>query len=632
MSSQGQYLMCTERISMSVDERCEVEQRSDGTFIIRRIMPLDAFDIRCTEPLVRWAREFPDRVFIAQRPRKDMGGAAWEEYSYGRTLAEVRSIGQALLDRGLSIERPVMLLSENQIENQILALACSHVGIPYVAVAPAYSLQAKDYSLLTWFGQLCRPGLVYSSSASAYRTAVQTAFPNIEWVAGLADSGGATPLQSLRQTQPTSAVEYAYESISAERPVKVLFTSGTTGRPKGVTFTHGMICCNRQQLIQTLPAIFMRPPVLVDWLPWHHTFGGTFCTGIALMGGGSYYIDPGQPVPGRIEQTVQALREISPTFYGSTPGGMAALLPYLENDEVLRRSFFRRLTVMNYGGALCPPHVRRGFDEVTGRAGGAVSYISIGGSTECGPCALVTVRDPGCEPIMGVPVPGMMVKLAPVSGKLELRFKGPSVTVGYWKQPDLDKTAFDEEGYFKLGDAANFVDLPGGDQRLRLDGRLAENFKLITGTWVNTASLRLRAVGVFGAFARDVIIAGEGQHEVGALVFPNVDACRALDPSLPAGTDPAAVLASAPVRAEFERRLGLLNAGQGSASRVARLVLEIEPPTIDNGELTAKQSVSPMAVLRRRAATIEELFQDVPQPRVIRWRPSVTCGPESVAD
>ncbi|TAK53908.1 MAG: acyl-CoA synthetase [Gammaproteobacteria bacterium] len=608
--------------SPTVDEACEIERRSDGSILVRRRMALAPYPHRCTEWLLRWAQEVPHRVFMAQRPRKGAGGPAWEEWTYGMTLAAVRSIGQALLDRGLSVERPVMILSENEIENQLLALACSHVGVPYIPVAPAYSLVAEDHTQLKWLAGLCRPGLVYSSGAGPYRSAVRAAFPEAGWVAGLCDGDDATPLDVLLQTRPTAAVDRAYEALTADRAVKVLFTSGTTGRPKGVIFSHGMICCNRQQFMQTLPAIFSEPPVLVDWLPWHHTFGGTFCVGIALIGGGSFYIDPGQPVPGRIEGTIQALREIAPTFYGSTPGGMAMLLPYLRADAALRRNFFSRLTVMNYGGALCPPHVRRGFDEVTREAGAAVSYISIGGSTECGPCALVTTRDPGCEPIMGVPVPGMMVKLAPVESRLELRFKGPSVTPGYWKQPELNQLAFDEEGFFRLGDAASFVDLDRGDLRLRLEGRLVENFKLITGTWVNTGSLRLRALEGFGSLVRDVVIAGEGQSEVGALVFPNLDACRALDQTVPDEADADRIVASARVREAFERRLGALNAGQGSAGRIMRLVLESEPPTIDSGELTAKQSVSALAVLRRRAAAVEELFQDPPMPRVIRWRGS----------
>ncbi|AMN47769.1 feruloyl-CoA synthase [Steroidobacter denitrificans] len=607
---------------LPVDESCKVESRADGSFLIRRNIPLEAYPHRCTELLLRWAREVPDRVFIAQRPREVIREHAWEEWTYGMTLAAVRSLGQALLDRRLSVERPVMILSENQIENQLLALACSHVGVPYIPVAPAYSLQAKDHDQLKWLAALCRPGLVYASSSVAYRRAVKAAFPQVEWVTGQCDGDDATPLDALLRTEPTAAVERAYEAISPNQPVKVLFTSGTTGRPKGVIFTHEMICCNRQQLIQTLPAIYAQPPVLVDWLPWHHTFGGTFCVGIALTGGGSFYIDPGQPVPGRIDGTLQALREIAPTFYGSTPGGMAALLPHLSSDEPLRKNFFSRLRVMNYGGALCPPHVRRGFDEVTHQAGGEVSYISIGGSTECGPCALVTMRDPGCEPIMGVPVPGMEVKLAPVDDKLELRFKGPSVTPGYWRQPELNERAFDEEGFFRLGDAASFVDLPGGDLRLRLEGRLAENFKLITGTWVNTETLRLKALAAFAALARDVVIVGEGQSEVGALVFPNLDVCRTLDPSLPDGADPDRIVASVAVRGTFEQRLGALNADQGSAGRIVRLMLEPEPPTIDSGELTAKQSVSPLAVLRRRAAAVEALFQEPVVPRVIRWKGS----------
>ena len=601
------------------DERCDVEQRSDGTFLIRRQMALEPHPQRCTDVLQRWAREAPDRVFMAQRPRNGAREGAWEEWTYGRTLAAVRSLGQALLDRELSDDRPVMILSENQVENQLLALACSHVGVPYVPVAPAYSLNAPDHEQLKWLASLCRPGLVYSSSGAAYRAAIDAALPGVDWVSTACEGTRATPFDELLRRAPTPAVDQAHDAITPDRLAKVLFTSGTTGRPKGVTFTHGMMCCNRAQLTQTLPAIYAQPPVLVDWLPWHHTFGGTFCVGVALTGGGSFYIDPGQPVPGRIAGTIAALREIAPTFYGSTPGGMAALLPYLQADEVLRKNFFSRLTVMNYGGAICPEYVRRGFDEVTRQAGGNVSYISIGGSTECGPCALVTTRDPGREPIMGVPVPGMEVKLAPVDGKLELRFRGPSVMAGYWRQPELDGRAFDEEGYFRTGDAANFVDLKGGDLRLRLEGRLAENFKLTSGTWVNTETLRLKALAAFEGLARDVIVAGEGQSEVGALVFPDLDACRALDPALPPDAGVVRIVDSPHVREAFRQHLHVLNANQGSASRITRVVLETEPPTLDSGELTAKQSVSPLAVLRRRAATVAELFADPPVPRLIRW-------------
>ena len=601
----------------AVDENCEVVRRDDGSFVVRRKMRLGTYPHRCTEWLLRWAREAPDRLFIAQRPRGRTVG--WDKWTYGMTLDAVRAIGQALLDRGLSADRPVMILSENQAENQLLTLACSHVGVPYIPVAPAYSLLAREHTQLKWLAEQCKPGLVYVSDVAAYRTALRAAFPGVEWAAGICDGGDATSLDALLNTRATAVVEKAYQSITADQVVKVLFTSGTTGRPKGVIFTHGMIGCNRQQLIQTLPALYEQPPVLVDWLPWHHTFGGTFCVGLALSGGGSFYIDPGQPLPGRIGASVEALREIAPTFYGTTPAGMAALLPFLQSDEALRQNFFSRLKVMNYGGALCPPHVRRGFDEVTRRAGAAVSYISIGGSTECGPCALVTTRDPGCEPIMGVPVPGMEAKLAPVEDRLELRFKGPSVTPGYWRQPELNGVAFDEEGFFKLGDAADFVDLAGGDLRLRLEGRLVENFKLTSGTWVHSETLRLRAIDAFGSLVRDVIITGEGRSEVGALVFPNLEACRAVDSSLPEDATAERIVSSIRVREEFGNRLQDLNTGQGSAGRIARLVLEAEPPTIDNGELTAKQSASTRAILRRRGASVEQLFQDPPGPRVIVW-------------
>jgi len=593
---------------------CDVEQRPDGSVRLRLKEPLQPYPRRYSDRLVHWAQVAPDRVFLARRPPHGPTTGDWQTLGYGDTLRQVRAIAQALIERRLSADRPVMILSENDFENQLLALACTHVGIPYVPVTPAYSLLSRDFAKLKFLNARMQPGLVFAASAAAYGAAARAAFPQAEFVATRTESTAATPFAALLASVPGPAVDAAYQAITPEQVAKVLFTSGTTGEPKGVMLTHRMLCSNRQQLLQALPFCAEGPPVLVDWLPWHHTFGGTNNVGLALYCGGSYYIDPGKPLADAVQPTVDALREISPTIYYNTPAGLAALLPHLREDAQLRERFYAKLQLIYYGGAVLPVHTWAGLDEVAVRHTGCrVQIVSGLGSTECGPVPATTSCDPQREPMVGLPVPGVELKIVPCGEKLELRMRGDCVTPGYWKDPALTAAAFDDEGYFCLGDAVTWVDPAQPERGLRFDGRIAENFKLASGTWVTSGPLRTTAVAAFSPLALDVVIAGSGQDFVGALVFPELEACRALDSALPVGADAATVLASPKVRARFQQLLnGLATSGTGSANRVVRIVLLAEPATLDNGEMTAKSAISAAAVLRRRTAELAALF--APQP------------------
>ncbi|TDN59265.1 AMP-binding protein [Paraburkholderia sp. BL10I2N1] len=605
-----------------------VERRPDGSVVYELDETLDPYPKRLTERLVHWATVAPERSLLA---RRTADGASWEHLTYRQALDGARALGEALLALGLSPARPLMILSDRSFEHALLALAALHVGIPYVPVTSAYSLLSEDFSKLRHLAAVCMPGLVFADDGALYGRALREVFGDVECLVSgtLPEGRTASRFSDWLATPVTAAVDEAFEKVGPDTIGKIMFTSGTTGAPKGVIYSQRMLCSNRQQVAQTFAFLQDAPPVLVDWLPWHHTFGGTHNFGMVVYGGGTYYMDPGKPAPEQIGPTVKALREIAPVIYLNTPQGLAALIPHLRADETLRRNFFSRLALIYYGGASLPEYIWAALDDLAVKTIGQRVLIMSGlGGTEAGPTPMSAAWDPRREAIAGLPVPGVKVKVVPVGSKLEIRYAGDCVTPGYWKDPERTAASFDEDGYFCSGDAGAFIDPQDLEKGLRFDGRLAENFKLSSGTWVNVAELRLVALNVFSPYARDVVIAGHDRDFLTALVFPDLEACRALcDDLLEPMPDVDRIVGSAGVRAHFQSGLDTLGIRPGgSSSRIMRIALESVQPTLDNGELSAKGAISQANVLARRRDVVAELYQPVPTARTLVARSASAAG------
>jgi feruloyl-CoA synthase len=591
---------------------------ADGSVYLRSRHPLASYPARLTERLEHWADVAPERVFLAQRA----ASGQWRSLTYADTLGAVRRVAQALLDRGLSAERPLLILSGNGIEHALLALAAMYSGVLYAPLAPAYSLQTRDYATLVDIVGRISPALVFAAEGAAYEAAIRAALPaGVELVVSSSapDRRPATPFAELEATPATAAVDGAHARVGPDTIAKVLFTSGSTGHPKGVVNTHRMLCSNQEMLRTVLQFLADEPPVLCDWLPWNHTAGGNHNFGLVLYNGGTFYIDDGRPVPGAFETTVANLREISATAHFTVPRTYDLLLPHLRSDAVLRERFFARLKVFFYAAAGLTQRV---FDELQALAvetcGEELLWVTGMGATETAPFAMCTGRAGAWAGFLGFPAPGLELKLAPVGEKLEARMRGPSITPGYWRDPALTERAFDQEGYYRLGDGMRFVDPSDPARGLVFDGRLDEDFKLSTGTWVSVGPLRSRILARAGGYAQDVVIAGHDRAFVGALFFPNVPRCRDLCPELAADAPVRAVLDDPRVRDTFRSILATLAAeGTGSSTFVARAVLLDVPPSIDAHEVTDKGSLNQKAVLQNRSARVDELYAPSPRAPVI---------------
>src|SRR5512134_1052410 len=553
-----------------------VMRRDDGAMFLRSPHVLGPYPRNLTERLERWAREIPARTFAAQR---DPAGG-WRTLSYADAHVRVRRIGEALLARGLSAERPLAVLSENSLEHLLLTLAAMHVGVPCAPISPAYSLLSKDYAKLRFVFGLASPGLVFAQDQARFAAAVAAAVPKgTEVVFG-------ERFAELESLTPSARVDEAHARTGPDTIAKFLFTSGSTGQPKAVINTQRMLCANQQMLVQSLPYLAEVPPVLVDWLPWHHTAGGNHNIGIVLYNGGTLYIDGGKPLPGLIDTTVRNLREVGPTIYFNVPRGYEALLPHLRADETLRKTFFGRLGLMQYAAAVLPQPVWQAYEELAVQTCGERSlWITGYGATETAPAAMFTSRGAARAGTVGLPVDGVEMKLVPAGEKLEARFRGPSVTPGYWRQPELTRAAFDEEGFYRTGDAMRFVDAADPRLGFEFDGRTTEDFKLGTGTWVSVGPLRARINAACSPLVQDVVITGHDRAWLGALVFLNAIACGKLQAN--------------EIRAYLERVFKqLARDATGSSTRVERALVMAVPPSIDAGEITDKGSINQRAVLK----------------------------------
>ncbi|MBO0938262.1 feruloyl-CoA synthase [Fibrella sp. HMF5335] len=580
--------------------------RSDGSILIHSEQALQPFPQTITQKLMHWAGHTPDQPFLARR-----NAAGWgQPLTYANTLRRVEAIAQYLLDLQFAEGDTIAILSENSLEHALLALAALHVGIPYSPISPAYALTSGDFSKLRHTLTLLAPKLIFAQNGREYAPALAMArglFPTARLVS--VEEPVAVSFNDLLATTPTTAVAKAHERVTGDTVAKILFTSGSTGLPKGVINTHRMWCANLQQITQAFPCLAAKPPVFIDWLPWNHTFGGNHNVGMALYNGGTLYIDDGKPTPDGIETTVQNLRELSPTAYFNVPKGFSMLLPYLEAEPDLRATFFRNLHFLFYAGASLAQPVWSRLEALSRETTGRVVPIITGlGCTESGPSALFANWPGSYSGLLGVPVAGLSVKLVPDGNKLEIRYKGPNVTPGYWQQTAATASAFDEEGYYKTGDAVRFVDETDPDKGLLFDGRIAEDFKLSTGTWVNVGILKASVLAAGSPVVQDVVLAGLDQEYVSAILFLNPQACQQLA-DLPANTPQRVVFQHPAVQQFVDALLARLNqTATGSANRIARAIVALDPPSIDLGEITDKGSLNQRAVLQHRAVLVQQLY------------------------
>ena len=586
-----------------------LEREANGVIHIRTAQVLAPYHAKLSEPLQHWARVAPERVYLAQR---DADGR-WRTLAYAEVLALTKRIGAALLRRGLSPERPIAIISGNDIEHALLGLAAMGVGIPYAPISAAYSLLSSDFGKLRAIVDLLTPGMVFANDGGPFARAIAAVVPDdVEVVVtrNPPPNRKATVFKDLVGAEDDAGVAAAQARVTPDTIAKFLFTSGSTGNPKGVINTQRMLCSNQAMIAAGFAFVQDEPPVVVDWLPWSHTFGSNHNFNMVLVNGGSLYIDDGNPTPAGVAKTARNLREIAPTIYFNVPKGYEALVPYFRADAQLRQNFFSRLKVLFYAGAGLNQTT---WDDLTRLAvettGERIIFLSSLGSTETSPLALACTFEFGQPGNIGLPAPGVELKLVPNEGKLEARLRGPHITPGYWRQDGLTREAFDEEGFYKIGDALKFADPANPDKGFLFDGRIAEDFKLSTGTWVSVGPLRARFIDHFVPYVRDVVFAGPDRDDIVALVFPDVEACRKLAPEHAADAVPAAVLADIRVRIKFAELLkALAVASPGSSTRVVRAILMAEPASMDKGEMTDKGSINQRAVLKNRAALVDELY------------------------
>ncbi|MFJ4183927.1 AMP-binding protein [Kitasatospora sp. NPDC089509] len=598
-------------------------QRADGSWLLHVAEPLGDHPATLADALLDQAARRPDAVLAAERD-----GDGWRTLSYAEAARAASALGQAYLDRGLGPGRPVLLLSGNSLDHLLLTLAGYLTGVPVVPVSAAYSLRGGGHGRLRAIAELVRPGLVFAEDGGRYRAAldVVTAAATATAEAGATEAGAGPvtvvsgrpdpadlTVRQLRGTAVTAAVRRAHEALTPDTVAKILFTSGSTGTPKGVLNTHRMLCANQQMIRQVWPFVAAEPPVLTDWLPWSHTFGGNHNLHLALCNGGTLYIDDGSPVADGFARTVEALRQVPPTVCVNVPAGYALLAQRLENDLPLAERILSRARLLVYAGADLPDALRERLRALArGATGREIPLVSSWGATETGPAATSTYG--GVGEGIGIPLPGVGLKLVPTGGGVELRVRGASLTAGYLGA-DLGGS-LDEEGYYRTGDAARLLD-PGGDPRrgLRFDGRIAENFKITNGTWVRAGRLRNSLLSSAKVLS-DVVLTGGDRPYVAAIGWLSLG--RANDLLGTRATDPADLLRRERLHRHLAEALARLNAGAGAASRVERLVLVAEPPSLDGGELTDKGYLNQRAVLDRRAGLLDLLYAEEPdRERVI---------------
>ncbi|MBR0991342.1 feruloyl-CoA synthase [Bradyrhizobium japonicum] len=598
--------------SLFARPRTVAEHRADGSIVLRSPEPLRD-GARCVgDWLEQWARQTPDTIFLAERGHVE---APWTTVTYAQALRQVRAAASWILAQGLSAERPLAILSDNSVDHALLALAAQHVGVPSAAISPAYSLMSKDFDKLRSMVALLDPGAIYVSATKSFAPALAAIKPQhkAQIISGNASDGDALAFRTIAETPESPDVATAFAAVAPDTIAKFLFTSGSTGTPKAVINTQRMLTSSQQAKAQTWT--FLQPGrgdlVILDWLPWSHTFGANHNFNLVLRNGGSLYIDGGKPAPGLFATSLANLKSVMPTVYFNVPRGFDMLIGALRGDEALCRRFFNEVKFAFYAGAALPQNLWDALEELSIRTvGRALPMVSAWGSTETSPlatdCHFLAKRSGN----IGVPIPGTELKLVTSGDKMEVRVRGPNVTPGYWKAPELTRQAFDEEGFYLIGDAVKLVDSARPERGLFFDGRVAEDFKLNSGTWVNVGSLRVAGIAALAPLAQDIVVSGHGGDEVRFLVIPNVAACRA-HAGLGETADVDEVLAHDKVRSAIAQGLvKLRQQGPNSSGHATRALLLAEPPSVDGGEITDKGYINQRAVLTRRADAVARLNED----------------------
>lgn len=598
--------------------RVSMTEGEDGALYLESLESLNAYPHRLTTRLKQWAKEKADATFMAQRDENE----EWVHLTYGEALQKASAVSQFLLDHGLTTEKPLAILSGNSLEQAVMILGALHAGIPFSPISAAYSIKSTDFAKLKHCIQLLTPGIIFVQDSRMYANALSVLPPEIPVVSVTNTAEHQYGFNEVLSTKVTEDVEKAHQNIKPETIAKILFTSGSTGAPKGVINTHGNITANHEQNIQSLPFILEHGFHLIDWLPWNHTFGGNSNFGLALYTGGSLYIDDGNPSPAGMQKTIRNLREIAPTIYYNVPKGFEELLPYLRSDKELCRFFFSRLKMFFYAGANMSQKLWDALEQLSLDTIGKRLFIGTGlGMTESSPSAMFNTRFGSAPGRLGLPVPGLTLKLAPMDGRYEARYKGPNLTPGYWRNPEATTAAFDEEGFFKTGDAVKFLDPEDLSKGLLFDGRIAENFKLESGTWVNVGNLRSKLVAASHGLIADAVITGHDRDYVGAILIPDLQHCSQLA-NLPAETSLAEIVHHPKVVAALKDIIDELgNKGTGSSTYVKKAVFADFSLSADMGEITDKGSINQRNILTNRAHIVAQLYSpDSDHPGIVEFK------------